>query len=160
MSLKHRHTIKKKQALAIIRQIEELLGCTIGFDNLLESAEWNGHEIILLNGSLDIITLEDGPFLTLRGINKYDPTKRYVAVDRGAVSFILNGADIMAPGIHEADPAIKEGDMVWVRNPEGTGIALGRALISGLEMVAAKKGKAVASRYHVGDNLWKVSTTL
>ena len=160
MPLKRRHPMKRKQALVTIKFIEEMLGCSVDLDNLLENAEWNGLEMILLNGSLDIITLKEGPFLTLHGINKYRPAKRYVTVNRGAVSHVLNGADIMAPGITDADPAIREGDVVWVRNPENTGIAIGRALISGPEMVAGDKGRAVESLYYVGDKLWKLATTL
>jgi PUA-domain protein len=160
MHLKNRHPIKRKSAWMIIKHIEEMLGCTVDFDNLSENAEWNGLDMILLDGSLDIMLLEEGPFLTLHGINKYHPTRRYVTVDRGAVSYVLNGADIMAPGIIEADPVIKEGDMVWVRNPENTGIAIGHAIISGLNMVNADKGRAVESLHHVGDNLWKLATTL
>jgi PUA domain protein len=160
MHLKHRHPMKKKQVHPTINHIEKMLGCIVHFKKLLECAEWNGLKVILLDGSLDVIMLDEGPFLTIVGINKYHPSKRYVAVDRGAVSFVLNSADIMAPGITEADVSIQEGDIVWVRNPEGTCIALGRALMSGLEMETANKGKAVENLYHIGDNLWRASTTL
>jgi len=160
MPLKHRHPVKKKYAISKIHCIEEMLGCKISFNDLVESAEWNKNEVLLLDGNLDLIILGDTPFLTLNGINKYLPTRRFVNVDRGAVRFVLNGADIMAPGITKADSTIKEGDLVWVQNPEGTGIAIGYALFKGSKMVTTNQGKAVETIHHLGDDLWKVATNL
>ena len=160
MPLKHRHPVKKKYAISKIQCIEEMLGCRVNFNNLIESAEWNKKEVLLLDGNLDIIILNDTPFLTLNGINKYQPTRRFVKVDRVAVRFILNGADIMAPGIIEADPSIEEGNLVWVKNPEDTGIAIGYALFKGSNMVTTHQGKAVETIHHLGDALWKLSTNL
>ena len=133
---------------------------TINFNKLVESAEWNKNGVILLDGNLDIIILDNTPFLTLNGINKFRPSRRYVNVDRGAVPFVLNGADIMAPGIVGADYTIEEGDLVWIQNPEGTGIAIGYALLKGSEMVKTHKGKAVQTIHHLGDELWEVATNL
>ena len=63
----------------------------------------------------------------------------------------------MAPGIVDADPAIRPGDLVWVRDERNLRpLAIGEALMSGPEMVASEKGKAVASIHHVGDPLWKL----
>ncbi|HDS59646.1 MAG TPA: RNA-binding protein [Thermoplasmatales archaeon] len=160
MALKRRHPVRHKDIAPVIEQLQETLGCTIAHQHRAESAEWEGQEVILLNGRLDIVMLEDQAFLALSGINKHRPTRRQVTVDRGAVPHVLNGADVMAPGITDADPAIQEGDLVWVRNPEGTGIAVGRALLSGPEMVAGSKGKAVKSLHHLGDDLWNLAQEL
>jgi len=76
-------------------------------------------------------------------------------VDMGAVKFVYNGADIMAPGIVEADPGIAVGNLVWVRDERNRQpLAVGEALMSGSEMAASEKGKAVKSIHHVGDDLW------
>ena len=32
----------------------------------------------------------------------------------GAVGFITKGADVMAPGITDADPMIQKDDLVWI----------------------------------------------
>jgi len=81
-----------------------------------------------------------------------------VGVDEGAVAFLLRGADVMSPGIVEADPAIQPGDMVWVREAKHKRpLAVGRALITGPEMVASKKGKAVRTLHHLRDKLWEIT---
>jgi PUA domain protein len=63
----------------------------------------------------------------------------------------------MAPGVVDADRTMKAGDLVWVRDEKNRQpLAVGEALISGEEMIAAESGKAVKSIHHVGDNLWKI----
>ena len=70
----------------------------------------------------------------------------------GAVEFVYNGADIMAPGIVEADKNISEGDLVWVREVEHEKpLAVGKALTQGKEMIESEEGKVVKNLHHVGD---------
>ena len=93
----------------------------------------------------------------MRGLLAYPAKKRWVTVDMGAVKFVYNGADVMAPGIVDADPSITPSDLVWVRDEKNLRpLAIGEALTSGPEMVASEKGKAVNSIHHVGDALWKL----
>ena len=75
----------------------------------------------------------------------------------GAVAYVYNGADVMAPGIVDADAGIRTGDFVWVRDEKnGRPLAVGRALMDGTTMVTERRGKAVESIHHVGDDLWRV----
>jgi PUA domain protein len=61
----------------------------------------------------------------------------------------------MSPGIVEADPAIDEGDLVWIRDEKNMKpLAIGRALVKGTDMAGGGKGKAVKSIHYVGDRLW------
>jgi PUA domain protein len=109
-----------------------------------------------VNNEILGLVKDEKPFLTVRGVIKYKPAKRYVTVDMGAVPFITNGADCMGPGIVEADPDIKEGDYVWIRDIKNKmPLAVGIALRSGPELAAKKPGKAVKSLAYVGDKLWK-----
>src|SRR5207249_10774681 len=97
------------------------------------------------------------PFPPVRGLLAFPAGRRYVTVDMGAVRFVYNGADGMAPGIVDADPGIAPGDLVWVRDEKNRRpLAVGEALISGPEMVASEHGKAVRTLHHVGDPLWKL----
>jgi predicted RNA-binding protein (TIGR00451 family) len=69
---------------------------------------------------------------------------------------VVKGADIMGPGIVDADKDIKPGDFVWVRDVKNLrALASGEAIISGMEMLQKKPGKAVKSIHYVGDKLWK-----
>lgn len=114
-------------------------------------------DIIVANGTTIGLIIDGHPFLSVRGLLACPPEKRFVTVDMGAVKFVYNGADVMAPGVVDADPSIAEGDLIWVRDEKNLQpLAVGVALMSGNEMVIQKKGKAARSLHHVGDSIWKM----
>jgi len=120
----------------------------------IEEAEFLERKVLVVDNA--VLGLMDGgePVPTVRGLLAHRPVKRYVTVDMGAVKFVANGADIMAPGIVEADPDVKEGDWVWVRDERNKQpLAVGRALVPAASMVRGK-GKAVKSLHYLGDKLW------
>jgi PUA domain protein len=94
---------------------------------------------------------------TVHGLLTFPAQKRHVTVDMGAVPYVYNGADIMAPGIVDADLGIQPGDFVWVRDEKNRRpLAVGRAIVDGPTMVRSEKGKAVESIHHVGDEVWRI----
>lgn len=124
-------------------------------DKVLEKISLDEYSLILVDGKPLLFEIDGQLFPTVRGALELELNKRIVTVDKGAVRFVSNGADIMAPGIVDADPDIKEGDLVIIieeahRKP----LAIGRALLNGPEMVEADSGKAIKSITHVGDKLW------
>lgn len=123
----------------------------------MDRAQAGDFEVLLLKGVAVAIVFEGEPFPTIRGLLRGTVERRYVTVDMGAVSFVSNGADVMAPGIVDADPEIQEGDMVWVRDERNlVPLAVGRALIPAREMIGGERGKAVRTLHHVGDWLWNI----
>ncbi len=122
--------------------------------DLAEAGEWR---LLIADDEVRGILVGGRPVLTVRGLLAYPATKGYVTVDMGAVRFVYNGADVMSPGVVDADPGIRPGDLVWVRDEKNRRpLAVGEALMAGPEMVASEKGKAVKSLHHVGDSLWKL----
>jgi PUA-domain protein len=128
----------------------------------VETGESQGRALLLVDN--EVVGLYDGaeptgdPFLTVRGLLKYPAQGRAVTVDMGAVRFVTNGADVMGPGIVEADAGIKEGDWVWVRDERNRKpLAVGKALVAGPAMVKGK-GKCVKSVHYLGDKLWGLET--
>ena len=101
--------------------------------------------------------IDDRVVPTLRGALKMEIDRGYVVVDMGAVRFLANGAEVMSPGIVDADPEISENDTVVVvdernRRP----LAVGISLISAPEMVERDSGKAVKTIHHIGDAIWEL----
>ncbi len=149
-----------------VRAINASLMATLGltaepFPPATERAEASPElDVLIANGKILGLVLKDKgdvPWLSVRGCIALKPPKRYVTVDMGAVKFVLNGADVMAPGIVEADSAIAPGDLVWVRDERNKqALAVGQAIVPGTEMPRGPKGKAVVSVHHVGDDLWNV----
>jgi len=57
------------------------------------------------------------------------------------------GGSIFAVGVSEADPGIRPGDEVFILDPEGEVVAVGRSEMSGLEMCELERGRAVTLRH-------------
>lgn len=157
MKIKSRNVLRKTDQKALVNDIVEAFGDASSFENRkLESVESEGQDFIFVDGEPLLFKIGGKIFPTVKGALKLNPTRRRVVVDPGAVRFIINGADTMSPGIVEADPEIKEGDLVIiVEKAHGKAIAIGKALMAGKDMVGGK-GKAVKSIHYVGDEIWKL----
>jgi len=158
LKLRNRQRLRRKESADIAANLEAAFGCAVfSADANIDLAEAGPFRVLLVEAAA-VALLHDGrPLLTVRGALTYKPSKRYVTVDMGAVKFVYNGADVMAPGIVEADPGIAVGDFVWIRDERNRRpLAVGEALMTGPEMSASEKGKSVKSIHHVGDELWKM----
>ena len=162
MDVKSRHHLRSDA----VSEIRDALADRLGVDLEGESFELveltdSPFDLVLVDGEPDVLYYEsDGdrePFLTVRGANDHPPERGVVTVDAGAVSFVSDGADVMRPGITEADDSIAEGDLVAVaEETHGKVLGVGRALVDGAEM-AGDSGKVVESLHHVGDDLYEFS---
>jgi PUA domain protein len=150
-----RKNVKNKMLKDILSTFgEEMSGLE---DKTLEKITLEEYSLILVDGKPLLFEIEGHLFPTVRGALEMGLQKRVVTVDKGAIRFVSNGADIMAPGVIAADPEIKEGDFVIiVEETHRKPLAIGKALIGGAEMVEATSGKAIKSITHVGDKLWNM----
>ncbi|HNU40437.1 MAG TPA: RNA-binding protein [Methanothrix sp.] len=156
MKIKSRHHLKGSDARKIIAKIEPFLEdpSSLRQSSLEMAVSDEGVDLIFIEGRPLLMIVEDQPFFTVLGAIEMMPYKRLVVVDSGAVRFVVNGADIMKPGIVSADPEIAVGDLVViVEERHNKPLAIGRALVAGTEMKG--EGKAVKSLHHVGDVIWK-----
>lgn len=156
MQVKSRHHLRSDE----VREIEDALATTLGVDldadtyELVE-LEDSKFDVVLVDGEQHVLYVDDEPFLTVAGANAHPPQDRVVTVDAGAVSFVSDGADVMRPGIVEADDAISAGDLVVIaEETHGKVLAVGRAKVAGDDMVG-DSGKVVESLHHVGDELYE-----
>ena len=161
MDVKSRHHLRSDAINGIQDGIERRLGVSVEADSFekveLTDGDWN---VVLVDGDPLVLYVDDEeeePFLTVRGANEFPPTKRIVTVDAGAIQFVSDGADVMRPGIVEADEDIAKGDLVVI-NEEGHGkhLAIGRALTDGADMLG-DEGRVVESIHHVGDDLYELT---
>lgn len=152
-----RHRLRRKEADKLLKDLSTALGITVG-NVVFDVAEAGELRLLYFDGEVLGILVDEGPFLTVRGLLRYSPKKRFVTVDMGAVEYVCNGADVMAPGIVEADVGIRAGDLVWVRDERNKQpLAVGIALMAGADMVRGQRGKAIKSIHYVGDELWNLA---
>jgi len=157
LRVRKRRRLREKEVRALAEELLVKTGIPIfKVGDTVDVAESPEYEVIIVENQI-IGFIQDGKaFLTIRGLLKYPVTKSFVTVDMGAIKFVINGADVMGPGIVDADGDIQIGDFVWARDEKNKKpLAVGRALTSGIEMKEKKSGKAIKSILFVGDKLWK-----
>ena len=154
--VRNRHRLRKKEIQKLTHELNETFSSQYELKELnIDSATWGDFEILILKNEVFVLNYTGKFFFTIRGLLKFKPERRYVTVDMGAVKFISNGADVMAPGIVDADSDIKVGDLVWVRDERHhQPLSIGEALMSGPEMVINKSNKAIKTIHYIGDGLW------
>ncbi len=157
MKVKSRVQLRKNIKNKMLKDLVSTFGEDLSYleDRTLEKITLEEYSLILVDGKPLLFEIEEHLFPTVRGALEMGLQKRVVTVDKGAIRFVSNGADIMAPGVVTADPEIKEGDLVIiVEETHQKPLAIGKALMGGAEMVEATSGKAIKSITHVGDKLW------
>lgn len=155
--IRKRKRMRSKEVKALAKELEDTMGVPVfSEEDGVDMAESSDYNLIFVKSDILGLVYDGKPFLTIRGILKYRPEKRAVTVDMGAVPYVTNGADVMGPGITDADPSIQEGDMVWIRDARnGAPLAVGVALRTGEALASKESGKAIKTIHFVGDKLWK-----
>lgn len=101
---------------------------------------------------------------TLKLVHKFPEAFPTVQVDRGAIKFVLSGANIMCPGLTSPGaqlpeaPGLEKDALVIVKaeNKESA-LAVGRLLMSTEDIKSINKGHGVEMIHHLGDPLWTFS---
>jgi PUA domain protein len=156
--IRKRHRLREKEIKVLDEEIRSRLGAeAFKANEPVDRAESSEFDVLFIGNQIQGIVYQGKAFLTVRGLLKHPASKAYVVVDMGAVPFVTKGADIMGPGIVDADPSIAPGDLVWIKDiKNGRPLAIGEALISGEQMKTKAPGKAIKSIHYVADKLWKV----
>ena len=156
VKIKNRHRLKEREVKELISDLRTKFH-TDFFDEktAVDIGTIGEFTVLLVDDSIDFTMYNNKVVFTLQGIMKYHLTTNYIVVDMGAVGFIVKGADVMAPGITDADPLIQKDDIVWICDEKyQKPLALGIALMNGEEMKTKKPGKAVKTIHYIGDKLW------
>ncbi len=76
-------------------------------------------------------------------------------VDMGAIPYVCNGADVMAPGIMDIVGEFERDGLIVIRDVKHRkALGVGAALYSSEEMRELKKGKVILNLHYVGDKIW------
>jgi len=155
--IRKRKRLRSKEVKVLAEELEARMGIKVfSADDIIDTAQSSDFDLIFVKNDILGLIYEGKPFLTVRGILKYRPERYFVTVDMGAVPFVTNGADIMGPGIVDADERIEEGDLVWIRDVKNlVPLAIGISTVSGAELRSHGKGKVIKTIHNVGDKLWK-----
>jgi len=148
--------LSRRDSAEMVQKIESSLGKAL---NLPKSAQAECAEpeegVVFVNlDGLTFVKAGDSfvPFLGSPKVLEMFPS---VTVDEGAIRFLLNGADIMRPGIRKLDDWGSPGAIVVVKEEKkGRAIAIGLSTVSGSEASEMTKGSCLKNLHHVGDRYW------
>ncbi|HLD40433.1 MAG TPA: RNA-binding protein [Candidatus Nanoarchaeia archaeon] len=114
------------------------------------------YKIILINKKPSFFYFENKIVPTLKFLQENNVLKK-ITVDMGAVKFVVNGADIMRPGMVEIETGIAKDEFVGVIDKNNKKpLAVGIALFAGNEMQKMTSGKVIKNIHYVGDELWRM----
>lgn len=100
---------------------------------------------------------------TLKVVHKYPDCFPKVQVDRGAIKFVLSGANIMCPGLTSAGAKLPEENLpvdtyvtVYAEGKENA-LAIGKLLMSTDDIKSINKNIGVELVHYLGDGLWNLT---
>ena len=162
MNIKQRHFIQKSQIKELQDDIlnrydEKFVGQIFPNKAKVEVIQTDdGDTLYAINKVLKLWKSKEGylPVLTLL-LNRQVDLKKIV-VDKGAIRFVTNAADVMRPGITYIDPSIKKGDIVVIVDENhDRALAIGKAMLNADKMQETKAGKVVKNLHTIQDNVWE-----
>ena len=165
MSQKYRrYTLKAKESKQILTQASEKLKLNLenmfGTKASLEVVEGEFGELLLIDGKPALFKTVDSVLPTLTFVEILAKLPK-VVVDMGAVRFVCNGADVMAPGIVRYEGNFVKGNVVVVVDVKyGKTLALGEILYSSEEVKNIKQGPIIKTKHYVSDKVWNFAKTL
>lgn len=135
-------TIIPKKSQAILIKCEEKI--------LLYSVD---SEVVVFQTFSDLVP-------TLQIVHKYPDCFPKVQVDRGAIKFVLSGANVMCPGLTSAGAQLPEENLekdsivtIYAEGKENA-LAIGRLLMSTDDIKSINKGVGIELLHYLGDGLW------
>lgn len=119
-------------------------------------------QVAIVGGEPRFFADRDGPwFPTLRVLHRYPQMMKRVRADKGAIKFVLSGANVMCPGLTSKGATLHdelgEGEPVAVmaEGVEDEAMAVGVMVLSTADVRGVNKGIAVELTHYLNDGLWK-----
>lgn len=113
-----------------------------------------GKDEVIYNGENKFLIIKDKKYIP--HLKSVDQTKyKAVYVDKGAIPFVIKGADLMRPGIQKIDDNIQKDEIILIKDENhNKTIAIGISLYTSQELKKQEKGKSVIIYHFVGDKYY------
>ena len=159
MQVKARNHLSKKDKRTLFAQLADLFGeeveDSIKRDLIIEEVRTNEGTYIVANRRIWVFEYENKKIPTIHYLRNHAYSLPKIVVDIGAIRFITNGADVMAPGIVFFDESIRSGSIVIIHEEKANSIlGVGQSLVSSEDFSKTKKGKVIKNLHHLRDSIW------
>ena len=151
--------ISKSETTALLKKVSDDWGIEFPkMKNVKVHQILNDAQIITGDG-LKILKINQDyiPFLSETEILKKFPS---VEVDMGAVKFMCKGANLMRPGIKKFTEFEKDKLVCIVEETHHKFLAIGKAMVSSLELEDMEKGEVIQNIHYISDKFWETGKTI
>ncbi|XP_002162637.2 malignant T-cell-amplified sequence 1 isoform X1 [Hydra vulgaris] len=116
-------------------------------------------ELLSVKNNLVFFRQRDGPWMpTLRLLHQYPFLLPHEQVDKGAIRFVLSGANIMCPGLTspgaKMTPVEKDSVVAIMAEGKDHAVSIGLTKMSTQEIAEKNKGIGVDNIHYLNDGLW------
>ena len=155
-----RHFLKEKVARQVIIEFSRIVNAKaerfFGSEPRVELVELESTEVFIVNGKPALVRLSDRLFPTLF-LSEVFPVLPKIIVNMGAVPYVCNGADVMAPGVVRVKGDFEKNDILLIVDERFEKcLAIGVALFDYQTMSELAHGKVAKNFHYVGDKLWNL----
>jgi len=159
--VKKRHSIRKGQIADVFKRLRDQIGdgASLFISDVIEILETSNNDLTFYLIGKKPLLMEYGNwvFPTLKGAIDRPFPQRRIAVDSGAIPYVVNGADVMRPGITNFTPDIQSLAPVQVVDDRfGKPLAIGIALLDSQKIKESTTGKMCKTVHFVGDEIWNL----
>jgi PUA domain protein len=159
-----RYSLKSKEAKLILTEVSERLKVNV------EALFCSKANVEVVKVDFGQIYLVGGKALFFKVGERVLPTLLFlefatrapkIVVDMGAIPYVCNGADVMAPGIVRVEGEFGKGAIVLVVDEKhGKPLALGESLCDAESVRNTRQGAVVKNVHFVSDKIWNFAKTL
>jgi PUA domain protein len=146
--------MRRRDAKILLSKAEKTVG-ELNVNTIEEGTLENKVKVYFFDGKIQLLFIEGYliPTLIFKGLKRFPS----ILVDMGAVPYICNGADLMAPGVIDVKNNFNEDEVVVIRDiVHEEALAVGVSLKSSEALNNTKKGKVVQNLHYVGDKIWEL----
>lgn len=155
----------RNQVLEQFPHIEEYIDQIIPKKEALKIVKCQEHIEILASqsGELLFFRQRDGSlYPTLKLLHRYPFILPHMQVDKGAIGFVLSGANIMCPGLTSPGARMTkvDKDTIVAIMAEGkeTALAIGYTKLPTDDIISKNKGVGVDNIHFLNDGLWQMKS--
>ncbi|MHA1686611.1 MAG: DUF1947 domain-containing protein [Candidatus Heimdallarchaeaceae archaeon] len=161
MNIKSRNVISNKTKKQLANKLHEITDnpqIILPKQENIERIVTEKYVLYFLKGKPILFEIQNRIFPTIYCVREYNIILPKAVVDLGAIKYIVNGADVMAPGIVYFDTNIKNNAIIAIHEEKADSVlAIGISLINGEEFKNKKSGKVIKNVHHLNDDIWKFS---
>ncbi|MBN1175611.1 RNA-binding protein [Candidatus Woesearchaeota archaeon] len=139
--------------------IRDLIASCSFLDGLLDkkSNVVEEDDLLFVNKNLVAIRFEGNLVPSLKMLISKTDLLPKVVVDKGAIKFVVKGADVMRPGIVSVGSFQCSDFVVIVDETYGKPLAVGKSLFDSKTLLEMKEGKVLLNLHQIGDKFWEKS---